>query len=203
MDLSMSVPDLSSPPLETFEQQDKVFARAFSILQSAILQRAFPAAVVAITHRGRLIALKALGCFTYEPDSPSATPATLFDLASLTKAVATTSMAMLLYERGLLDLDVPVSAIVRELIQDPARDPRRHGITLRTLLAHSSGLPAYEKLFLKTRTRAELLEAAFITPLATNPATRADYSDIGFIILGIALERLADESTTPSANADY
>jgi CubicO group peptidase (beta-lactamase class C family) len=194
MDLSMSAPHLSSPPLETFEQQDTVFARAFSILQAAILQRAFPSAAVAITHRGRLIALKALGRFTYEPNSLPATPTTLFDLASLTKAVATTSMAMLLYERGLLDLDVPVSAIVREFIQDSARDPRRHDVTLRMLLAHSSGLPAYEKLFLKTRTRAELLEAAFITPLATNPATRADYSDIGFIILGIALERLADES---------
>jgi CubicO group peptidase (beta-lactamase class C family) len=193
MDLSMSAPHLSSPPLETFEQQDKVFARAFSILQAAIPQRAFPAAEVAITHRGRLIALKALGRFTYDPNSPPATPTTLFDLASLTKGVATTSMAMLLYERGLLDLDVPVSAIVREFIQDSARDPRRHDVTLRMLLAHSSGLPAYEKLFLKTRTRAELLEAAFTTPLATNPATRADYSDIGFIILGIALERLADE----------
>ncbi len=184
----------SSPPLKTFEHQDKVFAPAFSILQAAISQRAFPAAEVAITHRGRLIALKALGRFTYEPNSPPATPTTLFDLASLTKAVATTSMAMLLYERGLLDLDAPVSAIVPEFMQDLARDPRRHDVTLRMLLAHSSGLPAYEKLFLKTRTRAEFLQAAFTTPLAANPATRADYSDIGFIILGVALERLADES---------
>jgi serine-type D-Ala-D-Ala carboxypeptidase len=194
MDLSMTVPHLSSPPLKTFEHQDKVFARALSILQSAISQRAFPAAEVAITHRGRLIALKALGHFTYEPNSPPATPTTLFDLASLTKAVATASMAMLLYERGLLDLDAPVSAIVPEFMQDPARDPRRHDVTLRMLLAHCSGLPAYEKLFLKSRTRAELLQAAFTTPLAANPATRADYSDIGFIILGVALERLADES---------
>jgi CubicO group peptidase (beta-lactamase class C family) len=62
------------------------------------------------------------------------------------------------------------------------------------LLAHSSGLPVYEKLFLKARTRAELLQAAFTTPLAANPATRAEYSDIGFIILGVSLERLADES---------
>jgi CubicO group peptidase (beta-lactamase class C family) len=194
MDLSMTAPHLSSPPLKTFEHQDKVFAPALSILQAAISQRAFPAAEVAITHRGRLIALKALGRFTYEPNSPPATPTTLFDLASLTKAVATTSMAMLLYERGLLDLDAPVSAIVPEFMQDPARDPRRHDVTLRMLLAHSSGLPAYEKLFLKFRTRAELLQAAFTTPLAANPATRADYSDIGFIILGVALERLADES---------
>jgi CubicO group peptidase (beta-lactamase class C family) len=62
------------------------------------------------------------------------------------------------------------------------------------LLAHSSGLPAYERLFLKARTRDELLHAAFSTPLVVNPCARAEYSDIGFIILGIALERLADES---------
>ena len=101
---------------------------------------------------------------------------------------------MLLYERGLLDLEAPVSAIVPEFTADPAKDPRRHEVTLRMLLAHSSGLPAHEKFFLKARTRDELLQAAFTTPLAVDPATRVEYSDIGFIILGVALERLADES---------
>ncbi len=61
------------------------------------------------------------------------------------------------------------------------------------LLSHSSGLPAYEKLFLKAPTRDQLLKAAFTTPLTADPATRAAYSDIGFILLGVALERLADE----------
>jgi CubicO group peptidase (beta-lactamase class C family) len=101
---------------------------------------------------------------------------------------------MLLYQRGLLDLDAPLSAIIPEFTTDAAKDPRRHEVTIRMLLAHSSGLPAHEKFFLKARTRAELLQDAFTTPLAANPATRADYSDVGFIILGIALERLADES---------
>jgi CubicO group peptidase (beta-lactamase class C family) len=62
------------------------------------------------------------------------------------------------------------------------------------LLAHSSGLPAYEKLFLKARTRDELLHAAFTTPLTANPGSHAEYSDIGFIVLGAALERLSGES---------
>ena len=207
-----------STPLEKFEHQDKVFAQAFSILQEAIDQQAFPAASLAVTHQGSLVALKALGHFTYEPDAPpfsrtlreepalslskgggfevqsatpqpgapflasfarkpalslskggqgAANPSTLFDLASLTKVVATTTMAMLLYERGLLDLEAPVSAVVPEFIHDTAKDPRRQEATIRMLLSHS---------------------------LAANPATRAAYSDIGFIILGIALERLADES---------
>jgi CubicO group peptidase (beta-lactamase class C family) len=148
---------------------------------------------MAITHRGNSLALKAFGRFTYEPASPAVTPTTLFDLASVTKIVATTSMAMLLYERGLLDLDAPVDAIVPEFLQ-AVSDARRHNVTLRMLLAHSSGLPAYEKLFLKAHTRDELLQAAFATPLASNPGSRADYSDIGFILLGVALERIADES---------
>jgi CubicO group peptidase (beta-lactamase class C family) len=62
------------------------------------------------------------------------------------------------------------------------------------LLAHSSGLPAYEKLFLRVKTRAELLAAAFTAPLSADPGTRVAYSDIGFITLAAALERIADET---------
>jgi len=64
---------------------------------------------------------------------------------------------------------------------------------MHMLLAHSSGLPAYERLFRAARTRQQLLNAAFAVPLAADPGARAEYSDIGFIILGVALERLADE----------
>ncbi len=169
------------------------FASAYSILEEAIAHHAFPGASVAITQRGDVVALRAFGRFTYDAGSPAVTPATLFDLASVTKVVATTSMAMVLYERGLLDLDAPVDAIVPEFSQGES-DFRRHDVTLRMLLAHSSGLPAYEKLFLKARTRDDLLHAAFTMPLSADPGFRADYSDIGFILLGIALERLADES---------
>jgi CubicO group peptidase (beta-lactamase class C family) len=168
-----------------------MFAPAFELIQQAIADHAFPAASVAITHRGNLVGLKAFGRFTYEPDSPEATTATAFDLASVTKVVATTSMAMILYERGLLDLDLPVVAVLAEFAGE---DPRRDAVTLRMLLAHSSGLPAYEKLFLRARTKDELLSAAFAIPLIANPGARTEYSDVGFIILGVALERIADES---------
>src|ERR1700691_4847138 len=173
--------------LDAFESQDEVMGSAFSILQTAIARRAFPSASFAIPHWGRLGASKAFGRFTYEPGSSVVTPAMLFDLASLTKVVATTSMAMILYERGLLDLDAPVAAIVSEFISDLEKDLRRHDVTLRMLLTHSSGLPAYEKLFLKAHTRDPLLGAAFTAPLAADPGSRAVYSDIGFIVLGAAL----------------
>jgi CubicO group peptidase (beta-lactamase class C family) len=178
-------------PAPAFQQQDTVFAAAYELIGQAIREHVFPAASVAITHRGNFVGLRAFGRFTYEPDSPEATTGTVFDLASLTKVVATTSMAMILYERGLLDLDLPVVSAVAEFAGE---DPRRDAVTMRMLLAHSSGLPAYEKLFLRVRTRDELLSAAFATPLTSNPGAKAEYSDIGFIVLGTALERIAEES---------
>jgi CubicO group peptidase (beta-lactamase class C family) len=182
--------DARSLPAPAHEQQDEIFAGAFNLLRKAISDQVFPGASVAVAHQGKLIALKALSHFTYDPNSPVVAPATVFDLASVTKVVAATSMAMILFERGLLDLETPACEIVPEFTTD---DPRRHQVTIRMLLAHSSGLPAYEKLFLRARTHDELLQAALHMPLAADPGTRSEYSDIGFIILGSALERVADE----------
>ena len=182
---------LAQFPVFSFGQQETVFAAAFEILQQAIAQHAFPGSSVAVTSQGKLVALKAFGRFTYEPDSPEVTPASIFDLASLTKVVSTTTMAMILYERGQLDLDMPVVSLVPEFRSE---DSRRSEVTVRQLLSHSSGLPAYEKLFLKTRTRGDLVDAACSASLTSDPGTKTEYSDIGFIILGLALERLAEDS---------
>jgi serine-type D-Ala-D-Ala carboxypeptidase len=179
--------------LRNFVAQDDRFRDAFGILETAIAARAFPACSLAVTHVGELVASKALGRFTYDPASPEVTTASLFDLASLTKVVATAAMAMILYERGLLDLEAPVAAIVPEFA-GTGDDASRREVTLRMLLAHSSGLPAYEKLYLRSQAREALLRVAFTAQLTAAPGERAEYSDIGFIILGVALERLADES---------
>jgi CubicO group peptidase (beta-lactamase class C family) len=196
--------------ISAYEDQNKVFGRAFTILETGIAERAFPAVSIAVTRQGQLIALRTFGNPVFPMNSESAlskfsragnfdfpiTPATLFDLASLTKVIATTTMAMILYERDLLELDAPILGTIPEFLVDSCGevDPRRRNVTFRMLLAHSSGLPAYEKLFLKARTRDELLRATFTMPLSTNPGTRAEYSDIGFIVLGVALERIAQES---------
>jgi serine-type D-Ala-D-Ala carboxypeptidase len=177
--------------VRNFVAQEDRFRNAFGILETAIDARAFPACSLAVTLGGELVALKAFGRFTYDPASPEVTPASLFDLASLTKVVATTAMAMILYERGLLDLEAPVTAIIPEFASD---DAGRSDVTLRMLLAHCSGLPAYEKLFLRAPTREALLRAACAAQLTAAPGARAEYSDIGFIILGVALERLAAEN---------
>jgi serine-type D-Ala-D-Ala carboxypeptidase len=177
-------------PLPRYEKQDEIFSSAFEILGEAIEKQAFPGATAAVTLRDELIALKALGRFTYDPASQPVQVDAIFDLASVTKVVATTSMAMVLYERGLLDLEAPVLGVVPEF---RGEDPRRGQVTFRHLLAHSSGLPAYEKLFLRANTRDELLKEAFSVPLRHGPGTSVEYSDIGFIVLGVALERIAGE----------
>lgn len=176
--------------IPAFESQDAVFARPFALLQIAIAERVFPAASVAITHKGRLVASKAFGRFTYDPNASETAVDSIFDLASVTKVLATASMAMILYELGLLDLDMPVVGLVPEFAADNPRNPE---VSIRMLLAHSSGLPAYEKLFLEAKNRDQLLAAAFATQLTADPGSRTEYSDIGFIVLGVALERLAEE----------
>ncbi|MGH9509311.1 MAG: serine hydrolase domain-containing protein [Terriglobales bacterium] len=178
-------------PAASFNDQDRVFARAFAVLGKGITDCAFPGATVAITHEGRLVALKGLGRFTYEPGSPEVRAETVFDLASVSKVVATTAMGMILHERGQLDLEAPVAGIIPEFASG---DARRRMVTLRMLLAHSSGLPAYQQLFEKAPTCEALLREAFTMPLEADPGSRAEYSDIGFIVLGEALERIVGES---------
>ena len=144
------------------------------ILGDAIGQKATsPGASTAVTHDGRLVAIKTFGRFTFDGTSPPVEIETIFDLASLTKVVATTSMAMILYERGLLDLEMPVVGILPEFRGD---DPRRSAVTFRQLLAHSSGLPAYERLFLRANSRDELLQETFSVPIKNDPGTHAGNS---------------------------
>lgn len=99
-------------------------------------------------------------------------------------------MAMILYERGKLQLDMAVEAAIPEF---GGADPRREKVTIRMLLTHTSGLPSYQRLFEQARNREALVQSAYRTPLASDPGTRTDYSDIGFIILGELLESIADK----------
>ncbi len=174
-----------------FQRQEQRFARAFDVITAAISDRAFPAASLAVTHLGKLVAWKAFGRFTYSSGASVVSPTTIFDIASVTKVVATTTMAMILYERGLLDLNLPVASALPEFAV--IGTPEKRDVTVRMLLAHSSGLPAYVKLFQHAETRDELIGLALTTNLEVPPMTRVEYSDIGFIVLGELLRRLADE----------
>jgi len=164
--------------------------RAIAVLTQGCEQRAFPGATFAVARHGNTILQGAVGRFTYDQGAEDVTLSTIFDIASVTKVVATTSMAMSLYERDQLNLRQPIIKLLPEF---EAADKRRRAVTIEMLLAHSSGLPAYEKLFLHARDRASLLHSALQVPLEKNPGTHAEYSDIGFILLGELLERIAGE----------
>jgi CubicO group peptidase (beta-lactamase class C family) len=180
-------------PVSAFENQETQFARAFAILRQAIADHAFPGAALAVTHGGSMIASQGFGRFTYDDSAPAVQPDTVFDLASLTKAAATTTMAMLLYERGKLPLDAPLATFLPDFVSLAPKHQQsaREAVAVRTLLAHSSGLPAYEKLFEFAPSREDLIRAALTARLVTPPGARADYSDIGFILLGEVLAKQA------------
>jgi len=165
--------------------------RAVAVLTHGCEQRAFPGAAFAVARQGNTILQGAVGRFTYNGGAEDVTLSTIFDIASVTKVVATTSMAMLLCERSQLNLQQPIVELLPEF---DGTDKRRKVVTIEMLLAHSSGLPAYEKLFLHAKDRTALLRSAFQVQLEKDPGTRAEYSDIGFILLGELLERIAEET---------
>ena len=121
------------------------------------------------------------------------TAETIYDLASVTKVIATTTACMILYDRGIFKLDQPLVELLPEFAGNSSeqKDSHRQEITLRMVLAHSSGLPAYVMLFQTARNKDELLQQALRVPLTADPGAHAEYSDIGFILLGQALEKLS------------
>ncbi|HTU50357.1 MAG TPA: serine hydrolase domain-containing protein [Acidobacteriaceae bacterium] len=173
------------------------FPIATSVLTDAVQRRVFPGAVFGVLHPDEQFVVESIGRFTYEPDSPPIQTDTIFDMASVSKAMATTSVAMLLWERGQLDLDEPLARRVPEFLASNSEfgslTALRPRVTLRMLLAHCSGLPAYAPLYKTCATGTDLLEACLHMPLEAPPETQAVYSDIGFILLGHLLEQVAGE----------
>ena len=120
-------------------------------------------------------------------------PETVFDLASVTKVVATTTVAMVLHERGLLPLDAPVADSLPNLFRWPgtSAERRRERVTFACCWRTPADLPAYEKLFQFAPPARNLFAPLSPLALTADPGTRADYSDIGFILLGEVLARRA------------
>ena len=159
--------------------------RAREVLAAAVAARAFPAAVAEVGSRTEVRWREAFGSLTYGRDAPTATPDTLFDLASLTKVLATTLCAMQCVDGGALHLDDRVSVHLPEWTLDD-----RQSVTVEDLLTHCAGLPAYYPFFRTLRGTGPVITAIAGTPLAYTPRTASLYSDLGFILLGTLLERL-------------
>ena len=178
------------------------FSCARGVLSDAIAAHAFPGCAFGVLASGQQLAVAGLGRFTYEPDSPAVQPDTVYDVASLTKVVVTTALAMLLHQQGELDLEQPLGDLHPGFVvgRDPGSAARN--VTLRNLLAHNSGLPGYVEFFRTARTPAALFCACLELPIEAEPGTRAEYSDPGFILLGKALEVLKREHLAPWARRE-
>jgi CubicO group peptidase (beta-lactamase class C family) len=172
---------LSPFPRGQFEEVDR-------LLEDFRERHAFPGGVLAVGHDGALVHLHPFGRLTYDEDAPAVTAATLYDLASLTKVVATTTLAMILVDEGKLDLDRRVQDFLPEF-QGPGKD----AVTVRHLLSHSSGLPATAPLYREARGKAEFVARIEAMDLAYPPGSKSVYSDLGIILLGEILERLVGQ----------
>ena len=163
---------------------DPRFAAASRVLQVAVETRAFPAAVVEVGDAARPLWREAFGRLTFDEGAPPTRDDTIFDLASLTKVLSTTPLAIQQLERGAIDLDERVDRHI-ELWSGPGRAT----VTLRDLLAHCSGLPAWAPFFREHRGQEAFERAICSTPLEYAPRTKSVYSDLGFMLLGFVLAR--------------
>lgn len=166
------------------------FAAADSAVLAGIRQGIYPGAVLVIGRSDTILHARGFGHLSWSSRSPAPDPErTLYDLASLTKVVATTGAALLLVDQGKLLLDVPVSRYL----------PQWHGgtrdqVTVRMLLNHTSGLRPWAPLFRQARTRDGALALLLAETPRRPPGSSAEYSDLNAMLLGLVVERVSGES---------
>jgi CubicO group peptidase (beta-lactamase class C family) len=136
---------------------------------------------------------------SYDAKSPAVNVDTIYDAASLTKPVVTTTLVAMQVEAGRIGLDLPVARYVPEWNDGPNADWRK-AVTVRNLLTHSSGLPAHKDYFLTLHSKREFIAAICKEPLEYAPGTKTVYSDLGFILLGEILERATGKSVDQLAH---
>lgn len=163
------------------------FAAPRLVLEQGLADRAFPAATVDVGTRHGSRWQASFGRFTFDDDSPACTAETIFDLASLTKVIATASIAMTHVAAGRIRLDAPVGDFM-----DGWSVGDRAAITIRHLLDHSSGLPAHLRAWTEAAGRAEYERLIAALPLERAVGSSAVYSDVGFMLLGWVLERVGN-----------
>lgn len=208
--LPVSIPDLYAfgDGMDLFQQSIRtgypaevglngmVISRLDTLIRNAIDSTAFPGAVVAIGRSGVVAKLEAYGHFTYDEERPVATTSS-FDLASLTKVIATTTAAMQLYDAGKLQLDTPVADYLPKF-----RQSGKENVTIRHLLTHTSGLIPYRRFYeTGTVAREALLDSVLAESLEYEPGTEMRYSDFSMIALMLVIERITGQPFDEYAEA--
>jgi beta-glucosidase-like glycosyl hydrolase/CubicO group peptidase (beta-lactamase class C family) len=160
-----------------------VLRRVDALLESAVSDSITPGAALAVGRRGRLLRLRGYGALDWDEEASPVTENTLYDLASLTKVVGTTSAVLLLVQEGRVDLDAPVAAYLPEW-----GTGWKSSVTLRQLLLHRGGLPPFLQWWQELRGSEAYRAALSALEPAYEPGARTTYSDFGFITLGLVVE---------------
>lgn len=164
------------------------FGEIDAAVQDGIQKGIYPGAVVVIGRRDSVLYARGYGHFTWDPSTPAPNPdSTLWDVASITKVVSTTSAAMRLVEQRKLDLEAPVHRYLPRFSGGP-----KNLVTVRMLLDHTSGLKSYVPFYLKARgSRARAIDLLYAQPLVRVPGDSAEYSDLNALFLGLILEKVS------------
>jgi CubicO group peptidase (beta-lactamase class C family) len=174
----------AAPPLSA-----QRFAAVDVAIRDGIKSRIYPGAVVVVGRSDTILYYNGYGHFTWSDASRSPDPSiTRWDLASLSKVVATTSAASVLVQEHRLDLDAPVSRYLPEF-----SGGKKDQVTVRMLLNHTSGMPAYTQLWLAAHSPADARKKLLSIPLQRTPGTSAVYSDLNAMLAGLVVERVAHE----------
>jgi beta-glucosidase-like glycosyl hydrolase/CubicO group peptidase (beta-lactamase class C family) len=175
---------------------------AYGVIEHAIADKAFPGATLAVGYRGK-VAMRAFGKLSYDAKAPATNVHTMYDIASLTKVVATTTLVAKLAEGDFavpLDLDARIERYLPEWASGPQPE-WRHDVTVRHLLTHTSGLPPFKEYWRTSKGKQGTLTKIFAEPLDYQPGTKEVYSDLGIILMAEIVERLTGRTLDDLANA--
>src|SRR6266852_1121459 len=171
--------------------EEKQLRPAFEVIEKAISGKAFPGATLAVGYRGR-VSVRAFGKLSYDAKATATNLNTMYDIASLTKVVATTTLVAKLAEGDFavpLDLDARIERYLPEWASGPKAE-WRHKVTVRHLLTHTSGLPAFKEYWRTSKGKQDTLGRISAEPLEYEPGTKEIYSDLGIILMAEIVERL-------------
>src|SRR6266849_6527197 len=175
---------------------------AYDVIGKAIADKAFPGATLAVGYRGK-VSVHAFGKLSYDAKAAPVAPNTMYDIASLTKVVATTTLVAKLAEGDFavpLDLDAKIELYLPEWAGGPNAE-WRHRVTVRHVLTHTSGLPPFKEYWRKSKNKQDTLTKIFAEPLEYEPGTKEVYSDLGIILMAEIIERLTGRKLDDLANS--
>ena len=162
---------------------ESLVRRVDSVIKAGIADHATPGATLAVARRGKLLMLKGYGHTDWAPGAPAATDSTMYDMASLTKVVATTTASMILEEEGKLNIDRTVASYLPEYDV-----PDKRGITVRMLLTHASGIKSNFPLWKDAKGREQYFKGMVAFPLVREPGSAVEYTDWNMVLMQFIVE---------------